>query len=127
VATLADVELAGQLLSETMGQSVESLLPETRHFLEQLDAYVARRAEEEHRHRMQVRFKQRELREALGISDFSLRKHLARLVELEYVLAYRTGRGNERQYELLYEGAPSKPFSLGLITTKELAEGNYDG
>jgi hypothetical protein len=126
VATLADVELAGKLLSDTMGQALESLLPETREFLVRLDDHVSRLSESEQRHRLQVRFKQRELRESLGVSDFSLRKHLARLVELEYVLAYPTGRGNEREYELLYDGRAGQPFTLGLIPTRELVQGNYD-
>ena len=74
----------------------------TRQLLVLLDDYV----EERRRSRptaARVRFKQREVRDALGWSDFTLRKHLARLIELEYVLAYRTGRGNEREYELLCE------------------------
>ena len=67
--------------------------------------------------RAQVRFKQRELREAFGWSEFTLREHLGRLVDLEFVLAYRTGRGNERHYELLYDGQGrhGEPFCLGLV------------
>ena len=52
-----------------------------------------------------------------------MRKHLARLVQLEYVLAYRTGAGNQREYELLYdgEGQDGQPFLLGLVDSSRLA------
>jgi hypothetical protein len=61
------------------------------------------------------------------VSDFTLRKHLARLVELEYVLAYRTGRGNEREYELVCEYRDGdEACTLGLMTAQELAKGNDD-
>ncbi|MEZ6101725.1 MAG: hypothetical protein R3E01_22555 [Pirellulaceae bacterium] len=125
VATLDDVELAGRLTCEAFGQSLDALMPETRQLLMLLDDHITQRAMREQRPRLQVRFKQRELREALGWSDFSLRTHLARLVELEYVVAYRTGRGNEREYELLYEGQGrhGDRFQLGIIPTKELALG----
>jgi hypothetical protein len=108
VATDRDVALAGWLMAETMGQSLEALLPQTRQLLTKIEQYVAERvvaAEQrgERLPRSRVRFKQRELRESLGWGDFQLREHLARLVELEFVLVYRTGRGNERHYELLYE------------------------
>ena len=75
-----------------------------------------------------VRFTQRETREQLGWGDFQLRRHLARLVELEYVLAHRTGYGNQRQYELLYEGQgrQGEPFLLGLADPEELSAGPQD-
>lgn len=70
-----------------------------------------------------VRFTQRELREAFAWGDFQLRRHLARLVELEYVLPHRTGCGNQRQYELLYDGQGRRgePFLLGLADTMSLS------
>ncbi len=127
VATLTDVELAGQLMTAGATASTTSLMPGTRQLLIALDAYVSEQAAALRRPRLQVRFKQRELREALGVSDFTLRKHLARLVELEYVLAYRTGRGNEREYELVCEYRDGdEACNLGLMTAQELSTGNYD-
>jgi hypothetical protein len=51
---------------------------------------------------------------------------LVRLVELEYVLAYRTGAGNQRQYELLYDGQGrnGEPFLLGLTDVAKLRKGS---
>ena len=88
-----------------MGQSLAGLLPQTRQLLRLLDErHVTVRARREKKSRGLIRVTQRELREALAWGDFSLRRHLSRLVELEYVLAYRTGARNQREYQLLYDG-----------------------
>ena len=79
-------------------------MPQTRLLLGQLERFVTRRAQEQNIPRQDVRFTQRELRESLHVSDHALRRQLTRLVELEYVLCYRTGRGNQREYELTYHG-----------------------
>jgi len=48
--------------------------------------------------------------------------HLDRLVELEYVLTHRGGRGQSFEYELLYDGKgkDGKPFLVGLIDVEAL-------
>jgi hypothetical protein len=128
VATLDDVALANRLAGEVLGQSLDDLLPQTRQLLVLIDDHVSNRSRQEQKPRSELRFTQRELREAIGWSDFQIRKHLARLVDLEYVLAYRTGHGNQRNYQLLYDGQgrDGSPFLLGLIDTKELTA-SYDG
>ena len=103
-ATTEDAELANRLISEVMGQSLNSLLPQTRQLLILLDDHISQRSEQEKKPRSQIRFTQRQLREAFDWGDFQLRRHLSRLVELEYVLFHRTGNGNQRDYELLYDG-----------------------
>ena len=72
--------------------------------------------------RCEVRFTQRQLRETLSWSDRQLRRHLQRLVELEYVLMFRSGLGSQRAYQLIYqsEGRDGTPFLLGLIDTSKL-------
>ena len=57
-------------------------------------------------------------------SDRSLRRHLSRLVELEYVLAYRTGRGNQREYQLLYDphARLRTGWQLGLVDVDRLRQ-----
>ena len=104
-------------------------MPQTRQLLVLLDDYVAQRAAAAGKPRSEVRFQQRELREAFGWGDYQLRRHLARLVELEYVLVHRTGRGNQRQYELLYdgEGRQGRPFLLGLTDVAQLTTTNENG
>ena len=122
VATLADIEVANQLASEVLGQSLDGLLPQTRQLLMLLDHYVTQKANADHTPRAAVRFTQRALRESLGWGDFQLRRHLKRLVELEYVLPHRGGHRNQRTYELLYqgEGQRGEPFYLGLVDVAQL-------
>ncbi len=97
-------------------------MPQTRQLLAQLDSYVTECAEQQDVPRDQLRFTQRELREALHWSDHALRRQLTRLVELEYVLAHRTGRGNQRAYQLLYSGQANDgaPLLLGLTDVEQL-------
>jgi hypothetical protein len=116
VATIEDMELANRLASEVLGQSLDGLLPQTRQLLVLIDDHVNRRSRDEKKPRGMIRCTQRELRESLGWSDFAIRKHLARLVELEYVLCYRTSAKNQREYELLYDGQgrDGQKFLLGL-------------
>jgi hypothetical protein len=122
VATIADAELANALASSVMGQNLDSLLPQTRQLLVLIDNYVNERAQSEKKPRNLIRFTQRELRETFGWGDFQLRRHLKRLEQLEYLLSYRTGAKNQREYELLYDGQGrnGEKFLLGLIDAKQL-------
>ena len=122
VATVEDAQLAYRLAGEALGRSLEELLPQTRQLLVLVDRYVGRRSRREKKPRERVRFTQRELREALGWGDYQLRRHLARLVELEYVLWYPSGAKNQRQYALLYDGQGDRGerFVLGLVNTARL-------
>lgn len=56
--------------------------------------------------------------------DRTLRRHLTRLVELEYVAVYRTGCGNQRAYQLLDEHATDTDAAapLGLIDVRQLRD-----
>ncbi|MFO7904566.1 MAG: hypothetical protein R6U98_18020, partial [Pirellulaceae bacterium] len=62
-----------------------------------------------------------ELRQALGWRDRSLRRQLSRLARLEYLLTYRTGRGNGRAYQLLYDPeTDAATWPLGLCDVEQL-------
>jgi len=124
VASLEDLRLANALAGQVLSEPSDSLVPATRRLLSELQAYVARRAAAERLAPSDVRFSQRELRQALERSDRSLRTHLARLVELEYVLVQRSGRGNLRWYQLPGAcddaAAPSGALPLGLADVAQL-------
>jgi hypothetical protein len=122
-ATLDDVRLANRLTSQVIGQSLTELLPQTRQLLALVDHHVSQRAHTENIPRTMLRFTQRELRETFGWGDFQLRRHLRRLLELEYILAYRTGARNQRAYQLLYDGQgrTGEPFVMGLTEPDQLA------
>jgi len=122
VASLDDLAMANSLASDTFDHRATDLLPHTRRLLAQVHAYVRERADEDEMAWSQVRFTQREIREALQWPDHALRRQLKRLVQLEYVVAYRTGRGNQRAYQLIYDGQLSggAPLRLGLTNADAL-------
>ena len=67
--------------------------------------------------RDKVRLTQRQLRETLKWSDTQVRRHLERLITLEYVITHRMpGTGSRYVYELLYDGQghDGGRFILGL-------------
>ena len=121
-SSVDDVELANRLVSETMGQSLDDLLPQTRQLLVLIDNWVSKESQQQKLSRNLVRFTQRQLREGFGWSDSQVRHHLKRLIELEYVLAHRTGHGNAKEYELLYDGQGREgdSFLLGLVDPSKL-------
>ena len=67
VATLEDLELANRLATATLAPQVEALLPQTRQLLAWLQSHVEQRSEREQIPRQEVRFTQREIREALWL------------------------------------------------------------
>jgi DNA primase len=121
---LEDIELANRLANEVLGRSLDELTPQTRRLLELVHRMVVDACEKLQMKPSEYRFTQREVREYAGWSAFQVKSHLARLVELEYLLAHRGGRGQQFIYELLYEGQgrDGKPFLMGLLDVEELLE-----
>lgn len=118
-----DVALANRLAAEVLGRSLDELPPGTRRLLDALGAHVAERATRDGVDRARVRFSRRELREHLGWGDTQLKVHLARLVDLELVLAHRAEHGPGFVYELAWggEGADGSRFVIGLTDPATLA------
>jgi DNA primase catalytic core len=115
-ATPGDIELANQLAHEILGRSLGDLPPQTRRLLEQVFDMVIEQAERQGLDAADVRFTRRDVRQHCGWSDFQTRTHLARLVDLEYVLVHRGRRGQSFVYELLWDGDTStEPRLTGLI------------
>lgn len=84
------------------GPTDAELAPQTRRLLALLDALVSTEARDARCRREDVRFTRRQAREHTGWSDFALRRHLAGLVELEFVHAHRSF-GGVFTYELLWQ------------------------
>ncbi|MGD0962199.1 MAG: toprim domain-containing protein [Methylomonas sp.] len=99
---LADIALANRIAHDILGRSLDELPPQTRRLLYAIDGFVAARAAEQDVQRSEILFSRRSLREALHWGDTQLKIHLARLVELEYLLIHRT-KTNGYEYELVYE------------------------
>jgi DNA primase catalytic core len=103
--TLDDVAIANRLAGEVLGRSLDDLAPQTRRLLTLLDQYVTERCRAIGLDREDYRFTRREVREFTGWGHSQLGVHLVRLVDLEYLLVHRGGRGQGFVYELLYDGS----------------------
>jgi len=114
VADVADYavayQLAAQVLSETLSD-VKKSLREAHEHIKTLslkgDGSVSRR----------------EIREALGVPDSTVRRWLAELVELEYLVqveASKGGQGKSTRYRVLERETPSEPLVLGLLSPADL-------
>ena len=131
--TLEDIALANRLAAEVLGRTLDELAPQTRRLLELLTGMVARLAAEKELAWPLLRLSRWDIRKATGWSDTALKVHLRRLVEMEYLVIHRSGRGLTYEYELLYrgEGEGGGRFLLGLIDVESLrkkAHGHvYDG
>jgi DNA primase catalytic core len=127
--TLFDVELAGELVGEILGKHLQDLAPQTQTFLHALEEMVTKLCEKNGVERCDLRFTRRQIRELTGWSDTAVRIHMARLIELEYVLVHKGSRGQSFVYELLYngEGKDGRPFVLGLVDVERLRRGQVEG
>ena len=127
--TPADIAQANALAHEVLGRSLDELPPQTRKLLVLVRDFVGEQAKAQARPRTEVRFSRKDLRDASGWGDTQLKVHLARLVELEYLLAHRAGQGHVQGhanqalvYELLYDGDGSDvPHLAGLLDPESLA------
>jgi DNA primase len=120
--TKEDIATANRLAAEILGRCLDELPPQTRRFLSLLGELVEQACRKKKTARADHRFTQRDVREFTGWSPFQVKVHLAKLVDLEYVLVHRGGRGQSFVYELLYEGQgqDGKPFLMGLIDVERL-------
>jgi len=122
--TSEDVELAKRLLHEVMGRSLDELPPHTRRLLLLIDGMVGTECDRQKIERAEYRFSRRDVREFSAWSDSQLKRHLARLEEMEYLIVHRGGRGQSFVYELFFtrgsNGGEAQPALPGL-------ECEYDG
>jgi DNA primase len=124
--TAEDISQANAIAHEVLGRSLDELPPQTRRLLASVVEHVRGQAREQAMPVAEVRFTRKDVREATGWGDTQLKVHLARLVELEYLLTHRAERGQGFAYELLFDGDASTAVHLsGLIDTAGLHD--YDG
>ncbi|MBI4692982.1 MAG: DNA primase, partial [Gammaproteobacteria bacterium] len=124
--TLADIALANTLAHEVLGRSLDELPPQTRRVLGLITDYVHAECARLGLRLGEHRCTRRQLREALAVGDTQLKVHLARLTELEYLLAHRTRAGGF-EYELVYAAGPdaTRVHCPGLIEIEALQQA-YD-
>jgi DNA primase len=116
--TLDDIATANGIAHEVLGRSLDELPPQTRRLLGDIVSLADARASAQKIRKIDVRFSRKDVRDATGWSDTQLRVHLARLVEMEYLITHREGAGGKFVYELVYDGlCDHKPHLSGLIDT----------
>jgi DNA primase len=119
--TLEDIEAANKIAPEVLGRSLDELPPQTRSLLEKIKTLVREKMAAQKLEQRYSLFSRRELRDFTGWSQMQIRRHLERLLELEY-LAVRGGRnGVALKYELLTD-AEEKPdvYHVGLLDIEKL-------
>jgi len=98
-ATEGDVAAAESICAGVLDTTTDELSPSTRRLLGAVVDFAATHG---------GRFTRRELREATGLGDSQLKVHLARLVDLEYVMVERAGPSTS--YELVADpGTVTEP------------------
>jgi DNA primase catalytic core len=114
-ATDEDHELAGRLVEEVLGRSLDELPAQTRALLLLVDRAVAAECERLKMERADFRFTRRDVRAWSAWGDTVLKKHLGRLEDMEYLAAHRGGRGQSFVYELVFaldEGSSKALFRI---------------
>jgi DNA primase len=125
--TLDDTALANRLAHDVLGRTLDELPPQTRRLLSLMVEMCATHCKARDIKQSEYRFSRREVREYTRWGDTQLKIHLARLVELEYVLMHRGGRGQSFEYELLYDGSCDAQHHLSGLIDVEALRCIYDG
>jgi hypothetical protein len=124
-STPEDIAIANEVALEILGRTLDDVPPQARRLLLSLDAFVSKQCQEHELERQDYRSTARQARELMGWSYEQTRAHLGRLVDMEYALVHRGGRGQSYVYELLYDGQgkDGRPFLIGLIDAETLCPG----
>ena len=119
--TIHDVAVANLIAHRVFGKSLDHIPPQTRRLLE-LAHQLVKTIRQKYPEARDVRWSRRDLREFTGWSLTQLRVHLERLVEEEYVAAYRSARAGAFEYELLFDGQGHavEPHLHGLLDVEAL-------
>lgn len=117
----SDIALANKLAHEVLGRTLDEMPPQTRKLLVLLHDQVKAWAEKQAVKPDELRFTRRDVRAALGWGDTQLKIHLARLLEMEYLLLHR--RGLTYEYALLWDGGDGEEAHLcGLLDVEDAQE-----
>jgi hypothetical protein len=116
-----DIAVANTLAEAVLGKSIDDLPPQTRRLLRALYEWVRGQCEELVVEQHEFRFTRRVLREALAWSQTAIKRHLERIIDMEYIIVHRAG-SRMCEYELLYDGRgrEGQPTLCGLLDPAKL-------
>lgn len=124
--TREDIALANKLAHEVLGRTLDEMPAQTRRLLVLLKAWVQEAAQRQAVKADELRFTRRDVRASLGWGDTQLKIHLARLLEMEYLVLFR--RGLTYEYGLLWDGDGSgQPHLCGLLDMEETRAADEGG
>jgi len=120
----SDIALANRLSNHVLGNSIDELPPQTRRLLIELYEWMQSECKRLDVEQAEFSFTRRMVREALGWNQTQLHVHFRRLLEMDYLLVRRGGRGSTLVYELLWDGRgrEGEPTLCGLIDVTKLTD-----
>jgi len=120
--TLDDIKAANRLAPEVLGRSLDELPPQTRLLLESIKKLVRQKMEAESLEQQLAFFSRRDLREFCQWNHMQIRRHLERLVDLEYLHHCGSRNGVAIQYVCNVNDLEddSAAYQVGLIDTAQL-------
>jgi DNA primase len=118
-----DIQLANELAREVLWRGWDELAPPVRGMKRELEKLYARRASEQKIEPAAVGMTRREIREAVGWSDWQVRMYCQRLVEMEYLILAGNGNGRPCQYYLARPEEADEPRLAGLVDVASKSSG----
>jgi DNA primase catalytic core len=121
--TKNDIIVANELAADVLGCCLDELSPQSRRFLDLVYLMVVNDCKRKAIDQADYRFTQRQVRQYTCWSNYQVKIHLKKLVDLEYVLVHKGGRGQCFVCELLYtgQGKDGDRFLMGLIDAVNLS------
>ena len=120
----------GRLGNNILGRTLDELPPQTRKLLTLIYQYAQTQSKTQGVDQSDFRFSRKQLRDEFNWGDTALKVHLARLVDLDYLVAHINGHRQRHHYELFYDGSGQKgdTFLNGLIDPDKLTyDANQSG
>jgi hypothetical protein len=103
----ADIEIANKLAAEVLFSEADELPPQTRKLLDVIKSMITKASTEQDVAPADVKLTARMIREQSGLSPTPVKRHLRRLVDLEYLAVVRGGPKRLTLYQ--YDGNWAHP------------------